>query len=1569
MDGWRRLLESATVALDLPGGHAGGTGFVIAPGVVVTCAHVVTGADEVRGRIGTGAEFTLTVTDEDRHRADNGLDVAFLRFDAETPYVLTSPATDLGDRLRAYGHPKGHYRAGQWAALEYQGDSRLAFEDPMAMPRGYGTPVGEGFSGSPVVNERTGAVCGMLARSDKAGSAHMVPIGEILTRCAVPPAPVTWLETLTDGQVRAGGHRYPAAQLRDYLEAAREAADEHPYAALLTDAGDVPLSAVYVRQEASHTEDRTAADGPRGRRPSGRDGAAAAESVLTAHRHVLFTGGAGSGKSSLLRRLAFTAATAWLDDSGQAPSYIPVLVTADQLVDRPLPEALANALARDLPGLRRSPVPELFESAPMPSVDWLVCVDGLDEVLDPEDRSRVIRMIQRWAREPHLRFVVASRSLVTAEMSRLDELERYALLEFDHAEVGELVRTWFTALRVEDARTRADALTEALRQGRLAEVARNPLYLTMICAVAAVRDLPRNPAELYARFIGILREKGAQRLRRSDPGPHGITPDLLERVYDVLHPVAELRQSGDARPLLDQAAELLAEYTPPETVLRALTFTGLIRQRGGALYFLHHTIQEYLAGHALADRLNPKDPEALRTVRGAIAAERPNLVLFMAARWHEQGMPIAEFLRTVVDGGGWRDLLLCATILSDELVTDEELTARFTGAVLKLYDSGVHVGDIQPEAVLDRLYAVLAPSGLVAVVGDPGVAHRARVDALRHLVARHTEGAAALATALADDPDLPADVRVDAAELLASAGDHRGACRRLTALAEDSGHVPATRQKAAVALLALDTAAGTASLATLLRTVDFPRLHVNDNLGSWWTGSSEATLSVLADALADNPSLADDPHTLRVLRGILLTPVAPQALTALCSDPAVPLYLRHWATKHLTDMETRRLVSTQVVEDPRSPEGAVSYAVGFVDDVALVERTARDGRLPDHDRWEAVTRLVRLDQPALALDCLNGLRADRWNVGRCAELLREVGEPVRARHLLAEVFEDPRLPAGERVEHVSALIALGASKSLRSPLVDLAVDPGIGAADRLEAAEAMEELDPAAAAELVSGIAADDGLPGGARLDAATMLLNSGERGTASTLLRRVAEDRRVGMRYRIEALEKLAEVDLRAASETLHRVLDEAGLPDEHLWRLLSLADAMTPEVILRRRLYAMLDDETVPTDSFLDFDVNWEFDDAEVVPLLRRALCAVAEDPATAPSARARACEKLLGLVPYPRWKTLMAGVSPDRMHCLGLHLALGGHSNYVHHPDLLQAQSFVGQEESVDAPAGALAAVDPREAAAYWLESLALRRPEAVTQLGELWLLVHTEAESDRVREHLLAWARDAEAPLAERIAAARVAAGNPADDWYPLAADAAVPPELRVAVCERLPASGAFNRVPLTRALAADTAHPVGVRAQAAALLTKDLGDEGRRILLGLSHPGTTDAEAHLAAASAWGELGIGCEAESACLRVLDDGQAGAQHRVRAAGELMRWRTARDVARRTLRSVLGASNSPVPVRIDAAQRLLAAHATADAHLGLLRLACEPAPTPAELSRIEALLPVDLRAHVGGVVRSDG
>src|SRR5207247_8124375 len=109
----------------------------------------------------------------------------------------------------------------------FQGTSRRSAEHVFELPRVHGVPVGPGFSGSPVVNQQTGAVCGMLSTSDERGSAHLISAAEILTRCpearhlgSSSSVLREWLSDLTDDQIKVGGWRFPGPELRAYLDAA-----------------------------------------------------------------------------------------------------------------------------------------------------------------------------------------------------------------------------------------------------------------------------------------------------------------------------------------------------------------------------------------------------------------------------------------------------------------------------------------------------------------------------------------------------------------------------------------------------------------------------------------------------------------------------------------------------------------------------------------------------------------------------------------------------------------------------------------------------------------------------------------------------------------------------------------------------------------------------------------------------------------------------------------------------------------------------------------------------------------------------------------------------------------------------------------------------------------------------------------------------------------------------------------------------------------------------------------------------------------------------------------------------
>ena len=159
-------LRACCVRIDV-GGRQAGSGFFAAPGIVVTCYHVLRLGDlssdeasasmSVRSQTGDSYEVldTREFSEED--------DLAILRVEPahDHPFVLLDTGFRARDRYTTFGfteeHPDGvavTLAAQRWI----DADRTLKVAD---------AGVGRGISGSPVLNRRTGAVCGILMRGGR----------------------------------------------------------------------------------------------------------------------------------------------------------------------------------------------------------------------------------------------------------------------------------------------------------------------------------------------------------------------------------------------------------------------------------------------------------------------------------------------------------------------------------------------------------------------------------------------------------------------------------------------------------------------------------------------------------------------------------------------------------------------------------------------------------------------------------------------------------------------------------------------------------------------------------------------------------------------------------------------------------------------------------------------------------------------------------------------------------------------------------------------------------------------------------------------------------------------------------------------------------------------------------------------------------------------------------------------------------------------------------------------------------------------------------------------------------
>lgn len=138
-----------------------GTGFFVAPGHILTCAHVVKSAQTDTSNI--------KVEKDDRKFSVKFLtlrptpypDLALLMIDfSEHPCVYLHEAVDISDELYSYGYTD-KYPDGDSALFVYEGptggrEPLLRLKDAQVRP---------GLSGAPLLNRRTGGVCGIIKKS------------------------------------------------------------------------------------------------------------------------------------------------------------------------------------------------------------------------------------------------------------------------------------------------------------------------------------------------------------------------------------------------------------------------------------------------------------------------------------------------------------------------------------------------------------------------------------------------------------------------------------------------------------------------------------------------------------------------------------------------------------------------------------------------------------------------------------------------------------------------------------------------------------------------------------------------------------------------------------------------------------------------------------------------------------------------------------------------------------------------------------------------------------------------------------------------------------------------------------------------------------------------------------------------------------------------------------------------------------------------------------------------------------------------------------------------------------
>ncbi len=151
------LLRQCTVRVSVLKKIRHGTGFFVAPGMILTCAHVVEDAQP--------NEVEVSWQDEPHPaqsiKRQQDYDLALVRVNvSDHPCVYLHDEPMLRDPVASYGYsdifPRGDTITGECEGWTQDTQPLLKFKMAQVRP---------GMSGAPLLNERTGSVCGIIKQS------------------------------------------------------------------------------------------------------------------------------------------------------------------------------------------------------------------------------------------------------------------------------------------------------------------------------------------------------------------------------------------------------------------------------------------------------------------------------------------------------------------------------------------------------------------------------------------------------------------------------------------------------------------------------------------------------------------------------------------------------------------------------------------------------------------------------------------------------------------------------------------------------------------------------------------------------------------------------------------------------------------------------------------------------------------------------------------------------------------------------------------------------------------------------------------------------------------------------------------------------------------------------------------------------------------------------------------------------------------------------------------------------------------------------------------------------------
>lgn len=356
-------------------------------------------------------------------------------------------------------------------------------------------------------------------------------------------------------------------------------------------------------------------------------------------QHTVILGDPGAGKSTLLQYLALD----WVEGKTEA---LPVLIELREYVlaqSANFLEFLHRGRGADWQFDQQQLHQHLLENP------TLVMFDGLDEVFDRPTQSSVIDDIIRFAQQyPQAKVLVTSRIIgYNPERFQHAGFRQFTIQPLDEGEIHEFIDRWYDlAMGSDPDRIRLkQRLKDAIDNSKaIANLADNPLLLTMMAILNRRQELPRDRADLYDQASRVLlyhwdvdhkrlqlpmdaigRREKQEMLRliayEMQAGEGGLKGNLIgvDRLTRIV--TDYLRDQGFSEPR-EKANQLIQQ-------LRERNF--ILCYRGADAYgFVHRTFLEYFCAVEIVERFERQQILTFEQLRNEVFGNH-----WHDENWHE----------------------------------------------------------------------------------------------------------------------------------------------------------------------------------------------------------------------------------------------------------------------------------------------------------------------------------------------------------------------------------------------------------------------------------------------------------------------------------------------------------------------------------------------------------------------------------------------------------------------------------------------------------------------------------------------------------------------------------------------------------------------------------------------------------------------------------------------------------------------------------------------------------------------------------------------------------------------